>query len=736
QRRLLEKNELGVSVLADIYHREANNLKTLFDFIDGAQTYRNFRDRDHFIHAYPFIPYQFDLFQKAIQNLSIHNAFEGQHSSVGERSMLGVFQQVAIQILKNDIGHLATFDLMFTGLRTALKTQFQQSIRLAEDNLGSSFAVRLLKALFLVKYIKDFKATAKNLRILMLDGFNVDMKALTRQVEEALELLVQQTYIQRHGEEYEFLTNEEKDVESEIKATEIDLSEAADELARIAFEHILKIQKVRYEANDQNYSFSRKLDNQLYGREQELAIHLISFFNDEDEKTIKAQAGARSELLLIMPSDKRLMDDLILLKKTEKYIRQNVTITQKDSVRQILAEKTTRNRERRQNLQQQIKTLLSKAKLYIAGQEIEESAEDPQARVVNACQLLISRTYPNLAMLPGINYSEKDILTILRAKQPALSGLSEAEQEMLSFIQGNHRHGIRTTVKVLVDKLEGKPYGWYLMAVICNLAKLCSLGKVEVQEDSTLLDDVELEAALKNTRRYANLILKPQVEFTAAQIRALKEFFNDFFDRPPLHQEAKALALETGEELQALLQTLRGFKPKVADYPFLANLEELLALIAGLTGKPYACYLTELAPKADELLELKEDKIDPLINFMTGSRKKNYDEIQDFLRAQKTNFSYLESDAENRLQSIINDPFCYRNNAIHEAKILLEETRQQLQKLIAAEKEKAEKQLLAWENQLTGMKEFAAVPGELQQEIRKTFNRCRDNIRQQNLIAV
>ena len=736
QRRLLEKNEPGVSVLADIYHREANNLKTLFDFIDGAQTYRNFRDRDHFIHAYPFIPYQFDLFQKAIQNLSIHNAFEGQHSSVGERSMLGVFQQVAIQILKNDIGHLATFDLMFAGLRTALKTQIQQSIRLAEDNLGSPFAVKLLKSLFLVKYIKDFKATAKNLRILMLDGFNVEMKALTRQVEEALELLVQQTYIQRNGEEYEFLTNEEKDVEAEIKATEIDLSEAAGELAKIAFEHILKIQKVRYEANDQSYSFSRKLDNQLYGREQELAIHLISFFNDEDEKTIKAQAGARNELLLIMPSDKRLMDDLILLKKTEKYIRQNVTITQKDSVRRILAEKTTRNRERQQNLQQQTKMLLSKAKLYIAGQEIEESAEDPQTRVVNACQKLIDRTYPNLAMLPGINYSEKDILAILRAKQPALLGLREAEQEMLSFIQGNHRNGIRTTVKVLVDKFEGKPYGWYLLAVLCNLAKLCSLGKVEVQDDSTLLDDVELEAALKNTRRHANLILKPQVEFTAARIRALKELFNAFFDRPPQHQEAKALALETGEELQVLLQTLQGYKLKIADYPFLANLEEPLAVIAGLTGKPYAYYLTEMASKADELLDFKEDRIDPLLNFMTGSRRKNYDEIRKFLQDQEANFSYLENDAENRLRAVINNPFCYLNNTIHEAKVLLEETRQKLQNLIAAEKEKAENQLLAWENQLTGMKEFSAVPGELQQEIRDRFNRCRDNIRQQDLIAV
>ena len=92
QKRLLMKNDDGVEVLSEVYHAQSNNFKTLFDFADGSQTYRNFQDRDGFIHYYPFIPYQFALFQAAIENLSLHNAFEGQHSSVGERSMLGVFQ--------------------------------------------------------------------------------------------------------------------------------------------------------------------------------------------------------------------------------------------------------------------------------------------------------------------------------------------------------------------------------------------------------------------------------------------------------------------------------------------------------------------------------------------------------------------------------------------------------------------------------------------------------------------
>lgn len=189
QKRLLTKTAEGCALLASLYDEQSNNFKTLFDFADGSKTYRNYKDCDHFIQGYPFIPYQFDLFQAAIENLSAHNAFEGKHSSVGERSMLGVFQQVAIQIRDYNLGQLATFDLMFEGIRTALKSSIQKAILQAEKHLDSEFAIKLLKALFLVKYVKEFKATPRNLSVLMLDGFNRDATQLRKQIEEGLTCL-------------------------------------------------------------------------------------------------------------------------------------------------------------------------------------------------------------------------------------------------------------------------------------------------------------------------------------------------------------------------------------------------------------------------------------------------------------------------------------------------------------------------------------------------------------------
>ncbi len=69
-KRLLEKNDAGAAALSGVYAAESANFKTLFDFVDGAKTYRNYTTEDQFVGTYPFVNYQFPLFQAAIEGIS------------------------------------------------------------------------------------------------------------------------------------------------------------------------------------------------------------------------------------------------------------------------------------------------------------------------------------------------------------------------------------------------------------------------------------------------------------------------------------------------------------------------------------------------------------------------------------------------------------------------------------------------------------------------------------------
>ena len=135
QKRLLSKSSTAKTELQGIYQLESSNFGTLFNFTDGSVDLKNFTSESNFIQSYPFIPYQYELFRESIRGLSDHNAFQGRHRSVGERSMLGVFQDVLIEIANLELGQLATFDLMFLGIRTALKSDVQATISIAEGNL-------------------------------------------------------------------------------------------------------------------------------------------------------------------------------------------------------------------------------------------------------------------------------------------------------------------------------------------------------------------------------------------------------------------------------------------------------------------------------------------------------------------------------------------------------------------------------------------------------------------------
>ncbi|WP_066458434.1 BREX system P-loop protein BrxC [Castellaniella caeni] len=752
QKRLLSKTEAGVQALATIYSEQSNNFKTLFDFADGTPTYQNFRDRDHFVNSYPFIPYQFTLFQSAIQNLSKHSAFEGKHSSVGERSMLGVFQQVAKHIADHELGQLATFDLMFEGIRTALKSNIQRAILMAESNLNHDFAIRLLKTLFLVKYVKEFKPSPRNLCVLMLDRFNQDLPALRKQVEEALALLEQQTYIQRNGDLYEYLTDEEKDIEQEIKDTEVETADVAAELVKLVFDGIIKQNKIRVDAGDgtaQDYAYTRKLDERLAGREHELCIHVISPFHDyaESEQGLQRLSAYEQESLVVaMPPDARLMHELLMLKRTDKYIQQNISRTQNASVKRILSDKGEQNRQRAERLRVQVHGLLGTARLMIAGSDIEVSGQEPQTRIMRGFQDLVTRVYPNLRMLRGIAFSESDIRKYLEHHSDSLVGndattLTESEQEMLAFIQSQKQQGIRVTVKTLLERFEYKPYGWPYAAVLCVLAMLWARGKVEARKDAGLLDIDALEQALRNTQAQGHVVLEPQIEFTASQVRGLKSFFEAFFNQPAGSNEAKALGQETAAALQTLVHDLAPLAAQITQYPFMADLQAAIAQLKPLASQPYAWFLTELRSQEDGLLDLKEQVIAPIQGFMgdprtPGPQKVIYDDAQRLLKSEAANLDEVSGDEIQQIRRTLDDPHCYRGQHIQQLKGRVDALKARIQEKLGQTRDQALANLNDLRDRLQNTPEYQKLPPQRQEELLSHFSQLANQIQQERLVGI
>lgn len=258
RRRILAKTDVAQKTLEAEYPSFEPILKNILTFEKSAEmkTYENARD---FANIYPFVPYQFNRVQDVLTSIREHSS-SGKHMADGERSMLALFQESAIEIKNGSEGQLVPFNIFYNAIEQFIDHTNSQVINKARDNKELyPFDVEVLKVLFMIKYVKEIKSTSKNLTTLLISNINEDRLELQNKVDKSLSRLLEQTLIQKNGEVYSFLTNEEQDINREIKNQIVDNGEVLDNAANRIFQEIYPKNKYRY-SNRYNFQFNQSID--------------------------------------------------------------------------------------------------------------------------------------------------------------------------------------------------------------------------------------------------------------------------------------------------------------------------------------------------------------------------------------------------------------------------------------------------------------------------------------------
>ena len=150
--------------------------------------------------------------------------------------MLSGFQEAAQKIEDKDEYALAPFYLFYDTVHTFLDSSIRRVIercqKAADTNAGiEQQDVSVLKLLYLVRYIDDIKANLDNIVILMADDIRMDKIIMREQVRGSLDRLMSQNYIGRTGDTYNFLTDEEQDIQREIRNTPVDTAAIVERIA-------------------------------------------------------------------------------------------------------------------------------------------------------------------------------------------------------------------------------------------------------------------------------------------------------------------------------------------------------------------------------------------------------------------------------------------------------------------------------------------------------------------------
>ena len=107
----------------------------------------------------------------------------------------------------------------------------------------------------MIKHVNTFKGDVENLTTLMISSIYEDTLDLKKKVEVSLRKLCDEMLVQKNGDRYVFLTNEEQEAEIAIRHIYVDPTDTVNHVAQVAFEEVIVMPNNKYRYSNR-YQFS------------------------------------------------------------------------------------------------------------------------------------------------------------------------------------------------------------------------------------------------------------------------------------------------------------------------------------------------------------------------------------------------------------------------------------------------------------------------------------------------
>ena len=675
KKRILDKKDTAAQMLRLLYGQKSTTIKNKIVFNDGVEK-KLYTDEDDFALVYPFVPYQFNLLASVLTSIRTHGA-SGKHLSEGERSMLAMFKESAMDYKEHEEGTLIPFHAFYDALENFLDHSHRGVIIKAYDNsfinpdhkTKDVFAINVLKTLFMIKYVNNvIEANIDNITSLMISDIEDDRIELKAKVEDALKVLQRQMLVQRNGEIYVFLTDEEQEINREIESQNVEMAEVINKASEMIFEDIFTDKKYRYPAFNGRYAFGFNsiVDDRPYKSNQnyDIGVHILTPAADMgmDETTLRMISGQGREVLAVLPDDRAFMEEIQRYLKIEKFLRLN-TSSALPQYETIKDGKRKEMRERNANAKLYLSESLKDADIYVNGDKAQINAKEVSARINEALGRLVSTVYHKLSYIDAA-YSEDDISKLFKTSNQIslnLEGGTEpnvhALDDVLSYIADNTRMHMKTSMKSIKDRFMKAPYGFVEDDVHWLVAKLFRRGDlafyVNGSSVSTHNKDAEELINYITKKSYVDkLMIEQKVRVSEKEKKITKDIMKELFGTAGNSDDEDVMMSSFIGYADKLASTLGKLEVRYEStrYPGKHIVEYGKKLLLELVQiqTPTEFFQT-VAKKQDELLDFAED-YEPVKAFFNSEQKTIFDKAILYLSKYDDSKTYI---VDENLENIV-----------------------------------------------------------------------------------
>lgn len=751
KKRILEKYPHVLDKLRADYPNKSAILKNLISFKESTADLRGYEDDMEFAEVYPFVPYQFKLLQNVFEQVRKHGS-SGKHLSEGERSMLSAFKEAGLQYKDAEEGSLIPFYAFYDTIKEFLNPSISRVIEGASMNPAlkdDPFNIDLLKVLFMIKYIKELPANIDNIATLMVTHIDEDKLELKEKIKVALRKLMSQTLIGKNGDNYLFLTDDEQDINREIKQLNVDENLVKRELAQYIFNDLYEEKRFTY-SKQYSFSYNQVMDEKPYGNQtSNIGIQILSPLSDhyaKSDQELMMMSSGNGETILKLGGNEAYVEEMEEALRIEEY-RKKKNITQlPENIQNILNNKQAEARERRRRVRELLEEAIKDGAFFVNGDKMDIKGSTVKEKMTTAFKHLVDNVYTKLGYVKEHLDNERELISILASDDQQISFDEQmiqspnalAKSEVYDYIDLQEQLNKQVRVKLVYDRFVDKPYGWKQLDIAGLLGQLLKEQRIRIRYNSEYLepeiDTNKLLTVFGKTTEADKGIITKRVKVDEALLRTARRICKEVFNTTDLADDEDGLAKDIRSLIAKQIDEINSFKVRYEGrkYPGLSLLNKGLEYFGQFNNQlDNASFFLKLKEMEDDLADWEEDIV-YVKSFFESNQKDIFDRGLAGLIKYEENKSYLSGNvvekAMHQLRNIVEDPIPYKN--IKDIPDLLHELEQQIEAVLVEKKANANEKLQADYNELVLQATQYGVSNETKQRVEQYYQGLKGSIEQ------
>lgn len=620
QKRILKKTDDSETLLSELYEENDSVLRNLFSFTDAILDIKGYNGSQEFVANFPFVPYQFIIMQKVFAEIRKHGN-SGKHLSGGERSMLSGFQEAAQRVQERDEYTLVPFFMFYDTVHSFLDSSIRRVVerceRAAEQGHGvKTNDVDVLKLLYLVRYIDDIPANLDNIVILMADDLRSDKITMREKVRESLNRLQGQNYIGRSGDTYNFLTDEEQDIQREIKNTDVDTAAIVERIGQLIFSDIYETKKYKYGKYD--FDFDKMIDGYSVGAVTGgMKLRFLTVATDAVEKSeLSLMTSSKGQAIVVL-SESPYFENLENAMKIRKYVKGRNVPQLPQSVQDIIRKQQSEAGKYESDAKDLLKKAIESAEYYVDGEHLEVKSGDAKNRIDQALEYLVSNVYSELDLITKNAESDADILEILNGSEIMISGTESnrgAAAKVEEYLEMQDRMNLPTSMFDVQTRYQSIPYGWREIDIAAVVAQLMYQQKVTIKYGGTTIqpDNAKLPDMLRKKSEIGKTKISKRKTLSAAKMNAVRSLLREYFDLMDVPNDEDSLVsfiIEKFSEQKRHYQELDDKYRTKANYPDHKLVLQAIELMTDVLSqqKDNIALIDRVLKREEDLFDSKDD---------------------------------------------------------------------------------------------------------------------------------